>query len=73
MCPKPKKLYKLYNAKQFFKKKHRKKILNQILKLLNYKYLLTEKKTLTFKNNQINFVKNQKIKFVFYLYVIFPH
>jgi hypothetical protein len=43
ICPKPKKLYKLYNAKQFFFK-HRKKNLNQNLKLLNYKDLLTEKK-----------------------------
>jgi hypothetical protein len=47
ICPKPKKLYKrykLYNAKQIFFFKHRKKILNQIFKLLNYKDLLTKKK-----------------------------
>ncbi len=46
ICPKPKKLYKiykLYNAKQEFFLKHKKKIRNKILKLLNYKYLLTEK------------------------------
>jgi hypothetical protein len=45
--PKPKKLfklYKLYNAKQKNLKEHRKKIRNQTLKLLNYKYLLVEKK-----------------------------
>ncbi len=42
------------------KKKHRKKNLGQILKLLNYKYLLNEKKTLIFKKNQINFVKTKR-------------
>ncbi len=47
ICPKPKKLYKVYkvyNAKQIFFLKPRKKFRNQILKLLNYKDLLTEKK-----------------------------
>ncbi len=47
ICPKPKKLYKLYksyNAKYFFLKEHRKKIKNQNSKVLNYKYLLTERK-----------------------------
>jgi hypothetical protein len=47
ICPKPKKLYKiykLYDAKQKNLKTHRKKKINQILKLLNYKYLLNEKK-----------------------------
>ncbi len=47
ICPKPKKLYKLYklyNAKQINLKEHRKKFRNQILKLLNYKYLLTKRK-----------------------------
>jgi hypothetical protein len=55
ICSKPKKLYKvdkLYNAKQVFFLKHRKKYKNQNLKLLNYEHLLTEKKkTLIFKNN----------------------
>jgi hypothetical protein len=44
---KPKKLYKvykLYNAKQKNLKEHRKKFRNKILKLLNYKHLLTKKK-----------------------------
>jgi hypothetical protein len=48
ICPKPKKLYKvykLYNAKQKnLKKNIRKQFRNQFLKLLNYKDLLTEKK-----------------------------
>jgi len=47
ICPKPKKLYKLYklyNAKQTNLKEHRKKFKNQNLKVLNYKYLLTERK-----------------------------
>ncbi len=75
ICPKPNKLckaYKLYNAKQLFFKEHRKKFRNQILKLLNYKHLLIEKKTLILKKNQINFVKNQKKIYVFYLCVISP-
>jgi hypothetical protein len=37
------KLYKLYNAKQKIKKEYRKSFRNQIVKLLNYKYLLTIK------------------------------
>jgi len=36
------------------------------LKLLNYKHLLIERKTLIFKKNQINFVKNQKKIYVSY-------
>jgi len=48
-----------------------KKIKNQFFKLLNYKYLLIERKYLNIKNNQIIFVQNQKIKNVSYLYVIF--
>jgi hypothetical protein len=47
ICPKPKKLYKLYksyNAKLKNLKEHRKKIKNQNSKVLNYKYLLTERK-----------------------------
>jgi len=56
----------------FFKKKHRKKNLNQNLKLLNYKDLLI-KKTLILKKNQINFVKNQKKIYVSYLCVISPN
>jgi hypothetical protein len=46
ICLKPKKLYqiyKLHNAKQKNLQKHRKKIRNFFLKLLNYKDLLTEK------------------------------
>ncbi len=45
ICFKPKKLckvYKLYNAKQFFKKNHREKFRNKNLKLLTYKHLLTK-------------------------------
>jgi len=56
----------------FLKKKHRKKNLNQNLKLLNYKDLLI-KKTLILKKNQINFVKNQKKIYVSYLCVISPN
>jgi len=53
------------------KKKHKKKFKNQNLKLLNYKdVLMGKKKTLILKNNQINFVKNQKTKYDFYLGVI---
>jgi hypothetical protein len=62
ICPKLKKLYKVYksyNVKQTNLKKHRKK-LKFILKLLNYKDLLIEKKTLILKNNQINFVKTRR-------------
>jgi len=62
ICPKPKKLYKVYklnNAKQKNIKKHRKKNFNQILKLLNYKYLFIEK-NLNLQNNQINFVKTKR-------------
>jgi hypothetical protein len=47
ICPKAKKLYKiykLYNAKQKENFKHRKKFRNKILKPLNYKDLLIEKK-----------------------------
>ncbi len=55
------------------KKKHRNKFRNQNLKFLSYKDLLTEKKTLIFKNNQINFVKNQKKIYVSYLCMIFPN
>jgi hypothetical protein len=54
ICLKPKNIYKVYelcNAKQEKLKEHRKKFRNQIFKLLNYKYLLTEKKTLIFKIN----------------------
>jgi len=60
ICPKPKNLYKLHNAKQTNVKEHRKKIRNQILRLLNSKYLLTERKYFNIFKNQINFVKNQK-------------
>ncbi len=73
-CPQPKKL-----CKTFFFKEHRKKIRNQILKLLNYKHLLTKTKTLILKNNQINFVKNIKSTHVSYVplcdlsKIIFPH
>jgi hypothetical protein len=56
-----------------FRKKHKKKFRDQILKLLNYKGLLIDKKTLILKTNQINFVKNQKKRCVFYLCVIFPN
>jgi hypothetical protein len=52
------------------KEKHRKKIRNQIFKFLNYKQLLTEKKTLILKNNKIKFVKKQKRIYVFYFCVI---
>jgi hypothetical protein len=72
ICPKPKKiykLYKLYNAKFKFFKEHRKKIRNQNLKVLNYKYFC--EKEIIFKNNQIIFVQNQKRRYVFYLCVIF--
>jgi hypothetical protein len=61
----------MQNKKNF--KKHSKKFRNQILKLLNYKDLFTEKKTLILKNNQINFVKNQKKIYVFSLCVISPN
>jgi len=44
------------------KKKHRKKIRNQNLKVLNYKYLLTERKY--FNNNQINIKPKEKICFL---------
>jgi hypothetical protein len=50
ICPKPKKLYKiykLYDAKQKNLKNYRKKLKNQILKLLNYKDLLTRKTLLS--------------------------
>jgi hypothetical protein len=43
------KLYKLYKAKQTNSKEHREKIRNQILKLLNYKYLLIGRKYLNLK------------------------
>ncbi len=42
------------------------------LKFLNYKHLLIEKRPLIFKNNQINFIKNQKRIYVYYLCVISP-
>jgi hypothetical protein len=44
-----------------------KKIRNQILKLLNYKYSLTKTINFNFFINQINFVKNQKRRYVSYL------
>jgi hypothetical protein len=46
ICPKPKKLYKLYklcNAKQTNLKEHRKKFRNKNFKVFNYKHLLTER------------------------------
>jgi hypothetical protein len=52
--------YTKYIMQNKTKKKHRKKTTYQIFKLLNYKDLLTEKKVLILKKNQINFVKNQK-------------
>jgi hypothetical protein len=64
------KLYKLYNAKQFFLK-HRKKIKNQNFKLLNYKYLLIERKHLNIKKQSNNFCRKPKKKYVSYFYVIF--
>ncbi len=66
------KVYKLYNAKSFLQKP-RKKIRNQISKLLNYKDLLTKKKPLILKNNEVNFVKNQKKIFVSYICVTSPN
>jgi hypothetical protein len=63
ICPKPKKLYKLHklsNAKQKNKNKHRKKFRNKILKLLNYKDLLTEKKTLILTKIKYIFLKTKR-------------
>jgi hypothetical protein len=60
ICPKPKKLYKLYNVKQENLNEHRKKIRKQILKLLNYKYLLIERKNLNLKRNSNKFHKKSK-------------
>ncbi len=51
MCLQPKKLYKLYkfyNAKQTNLKKHRKFFINKIFNILNYKYLLIQRKYLNF-------------------------
>jgi hypothetical protein len=45
-------------------KKNIEKNRNQNFKLFNYKYLLTKKKTFIKKKNQINFVKNQKQRYV---------
>ncbi len=64
ICPKPKniyKVYKLYNVKQFVFPKHRKKCRNQILKLLNYKDLFTEK-NLNLKTQSNKICKKTKEK-----------
>jgi hypothetical protein len=58
----PKKLYKLYNAKETNLKKHRKKIRNQILKLSNYKYLLPERKYLNLQKQANKFHTKPKEK-----------
>jgi hypothetical protein len=63
ICLKPKniyKVYKLYNAKQEKLKEHRNKFLNQIFKLLNYKYLLIEKNNLNLQKKLNKFHKKTK-------------
>jgi hypothetical protein len=45
---------------------------NQLLKILNYKYLMTKNINHNFFLNQINFAKNQKKRYVAYLCVIPP-
>jgi hypothetical protein len=65
ICHKPKKLYKLYNAKQINLKEHRKKFRNKILKLLNYTYLLTKNKYLNVKKNSNKFYTKPKEKICF--------
>jgi len=64
ICPKPKKVYKLYNVKQFFFK-HREKKLYKILKLLNYKDLIEKKFNL--KKQPNIFCKKPNI----YIYMFF--
>jgi hypothetical protein len=51
------------------KKKHRKKFRNQNLKLLNYKDLLTENKTLIKKIKSNKFCKKPKEKICFFTFV----
>jgi hypothetical protein len=70
ICPKPKKLYKLYNEIIIIIKEHRKK--NQNLNHLNYKYLLTERKYLNLKKKSNQFHIKPKIYYVSYLCVISP-
>jgi hypothetical protein len=69
ICLKPKKLYKLYNAKKIKLKEHKIKFRNQNLKLLNYKHLLTEKKKKKekseFKKQSNKFHKKSKEKICF--------
>jgi hypothetical protein len=49
ICPKPKKLYKIYKSYDAKLKKHREIFKNKNLKLLNYKHLLTKTKKLILK------------------------
>jgi hypothetical protein len=49
ICPKPKKLYKIYKLYDAELKKHRENFRNQNLKLLNYKHLLTKTKKINLK------------------------
>ncbi len=68
ICPKTKslqKLYKSYNVKQTNLKEHKKKFRNQNLKLLNYKYLLTERKYLNFQKQSNKFCIKPKKKICF--------
>jgi hypothetical protein len=55
------------------KKKTYEKNLNQNLKLLNYKELLTQKRILDLKKKSNKFCKKTKRKYVFYLCVISPN